>query len=116
MAAGTAAALLPIKSISCKSTGDKFIYRDGADTAGPVCTKLSAMMKAIQKGTAEDSFQWCMQVTEVKEVMVHCNGVADTTENSKKQMLVAQVADLAAKIEVLTEETQKVLKQITVSS
>jgi branched-chain amino acid aminotransferase len=67
MAAGTAAALLPVKSITRKSTSDKFVYQDGANEAGPCGAKLSAMLRAIQKGKIEDTYGWCVNVTEVKD-------------------------------------------------
>jgi hypothetical protein len=67
MAVGTAAALLPVKSTTRKSTSDKFVYQNGASEAGPCCMKLSAMLKAIQKGKVEDTYGWCVDVTEVKD-------------------------------------------------
>lgn len=66
MAVGTAAALLPIKSITRKSTSDQFVYRDGSPEAGPCCLKLSKLLKDIQKGRAEDTFGWRMRVDEMK--------------------------------------------------
>jgi hypothetical protein len=67
MAVGTAAALLPIKSITRKTTGDKFVYRDGSPEAGPCCVKLSNLLKDIQKGRAEDMFGWRMRVDVMKD-------------------------------------------------
>lgn len=66
MAVGTAAALLPIKSITRKSTSDKFIYQNGADQPGPCTVKLSDTIKGIQKGKIEDTFGWCVRVEETK--------------------------------------------------
>jgi hypothetical protein len=67
MAVGTAAALLPIKSITRKTTGDKCVYRDGSPEAGPCCVKLSNLLKDIQKGRAEDTFGWRMRVDDMKD-------------------------------------------------
>lgn len=64
MAVGTAAALLPIKSITRNSTSDKFIYQNGADQPGPCTLKLSETIKGIQKGKIEDTFGWCVVVEE----------------------------------------------------
>lgn len=66
MAVGTAAALLPIKSITRKSTSDKFVYQHGADQPGPCTAKLSDTIKGIQKGKIEDTFGWCVRVEETK--------------------------------------------------
>jgi branched-chain amino acid aminotransferase len=79
MAAGTAAALVPIRSITRRKTsglpaGPKvkadaeaevvtFIPDDQED-AGPVCLKLLSQLKAIQLGKAEDKFGWRCNVTE----------------------------------------------------
>jgi len=58
MAAGTAAALVPIKSITMKSKGDKFVYQNGNDEPGPHCAKLLATLKGIQQGKIKDTFGW----------------------------------------------------------
>ncbi|EED14608.1 branched-chain amino acid aminotransferase [Talaromyces stipitatus ATCC 10500] len=64
-AAGTAAALVPIKSITMKSRNDKFSYNVGSDeSGGEVCSKLLKMLKGIQNGTVEDKFSWNFVVTE----------------------------------------------------
>ncbi len=62
MAAGTAAALVPIKSISLKSKGEKFTYRDESDEPGPVCSKLLSTLKGIQQGKIKDTFGWLSEV------------------------------------------------------
>ncbi len=66
MAAGTAAALVPIKSITMKSKGDKFTYQGGSDEPGPACVKLLTTLKGIQQGTIKDTFGWLEQVVEPK--------------------------------------------------
>ena len=66
MAAGTAAALVPIKSISMKSTNDKFLYQGGSDDPGPACIKLLTTLKGIQQGKIKDTFGWLEYVEEAK--------------------------------------------------
>ncbi|KAL4802824.1 aminotransferase [Aspergillus unguis] len=59
MAAGTAAALVPIKSITRRSTGDKFEFDGGAEASGgEVCVKLLKTLKGIQLGKIEESLGW----------------------------------------------------------
>jgi hypothetical protein len=64
LAVGTAASLLPIKSITRKLTSDKFVFNGGENEPGPVHTQLSHALKAIQKGKAPDEFSWCEKVQE----------------------------------------------------
>ncbi|KAL9122882.1 MAG: hypothetical protein Q9187_000571 [Circinaria calcarea] len=66
MAAGTAAGLVPIKSITTKSRNDKFLYQDGSGEPGPACVKLLTMLKGIQQGKIEDTFGWLEYVEEAK--------------------------------------------------
>lgn len=60
MAAGTAAALVPIKSITMRSRNDKFTYLD--EEPGPLCMKLLTTLQGIQRGKIEDTFGWCSKV------------------------------------------------------
>jgi branched-chain amino acid aminotransferase len=63
-AAGTAAALVPIKSITMLSKNDKFAFDVGADeSGGEVCQQLLKTLKGIQNGTVEDKFAWNVEVT-----------------------------------------------------
>lgn len=66
MAAGTAAALVPIKSITMRSRNDKFLYQGGSDEPGPACVKLLTTLKGIQQGKIKDQFGWLDYVKEVK--------------------------------------------------
>ena len=66
MAAGTAAALVPIKSITMKSKNDKFLYHGGSDEPGPACVKLLTTLKGIQQGKLKDDFGWLDYVEEPK--------------------------------------------------
>lgn len=58
MAAGTAAALVPIKSITMRSRSDKFEYLNGSDEPGPVCLKFLEQLQGIQRGKIQDQFGW----------------------------------------------------------
>lgn len=87
MAAGTAAALVPIRSItrtfdpaspasitsaikshprlSSENGVEKVTYiEEKQEDAGPLCQKLIAQLKGIQLGKVEDQFGWCTPVTE----------------------------------------------------
>jgi len=67
MAAGTAAALVPIKSITMKSRGDKFTYQNESDEPGPMCSKFLTTLKGIQQGKIKDEFGWLYEITEPKD-------------------------------------------------
>lgn len=58
IAAGTAAALVPIKSITMKSRQDRFTYQGGSGEPGPVYSALLSTLKGIQQGKIQDSFGW----------------------------------------------------------
>lgn len=87
MAAGTAAALLPIKSITMKSKNDKILYRDGSDEFGPIYLKLLTTLQGIQFGKIKDTFGWLEYVGEPKDFpskpatngVETSKGVEDTT-------------------------------------
>jgi len=68
MAAGTAAALVPIKSITMRSRNDTFSFDCGEnEEGGEVCTKLLKTLKGIQSGEIEDGFGWLVEVGPVPE-------------------------------------------------
>lgn len=60
-AAGTAAGLLPIKSIELKSKGLKTVYCE-TDEPGEGYRELSGALKGIQRGLLEDTDRWCQLV------------------------------------------------------
>ena len=62
MAAGTAASLVPIRSITMRSKSDKFTFGDGGDEPGPVCLKLLTTLKGIQMGKVHDRSGWCVEI------------------------------------------------------
>lgn len=63
IAAGTAAALVPVRSITMRSRRDKFQYRCGDQgQGGEVCVKLLQTLRGIQSGTIEDAWGWNYEV------------------------------------------------------
>lgn len=63
LAAGTAAALLPIRSITRPSTSESVSYiDDSSEEPGPVCSKLLSTLKGIQAGNIKDTFGWTYPV------------------------------------------------------
>lgn len=66
MAAGTAAALVPIKSITMRSRGDVFKYHGGSDEPGPGVVKLLTTLKGVQQGKIKDTFGWLEYVEEAR--------------------------------------------------
>ena len=75
MAAGTAAALVPIKSISMKSKNDKFTYQHGSNEPGPACAKLLSTLKGIQQGKIQDTFGWLDMIQKPAPPKDQVNGV-----------------------------------------
>ncbi|EDN06772.1 branched-chain amino acid aminotransferase [Histoplasma capsulatum] len=66
MAAGTAAALVPIKSITMRSKNDRFTYEAGeGDAGGEICRKLLKTLKGIQTGDIVDEFGWLVDIEPV---------------------------------------------------
>lgn len=87
MAAGTAAALVPIRSItrrfdpkapnsitstlgqhsrlSSENGAEKVTYlSDNIEDAGPICLRLLTQLKGIQLGKVKDEFSWCFPVSK----------------------------------------------------
>ncbi|EHL03429.1 putative branched-chain-amino-acid aminotransferase TOXF [Glarea lozoyensis 74030] len=65
-AAGTAAALVPIKSITrtSRDVTTEYIKAD-SEEPGPICVKVLSTLKGIQQGKIEDTFGWNTKVTPV---------------------------------------------------
>ena len=79
LAAGTAAALVPIKSITMESKGDKFTYAAASQEPGPVCVKLLTTLKGIQQGKIEDEKNWLFKVEKPEQFgKSHTNDGAKT--------------------------------------
>ena len=68
LAAGTAAALVPIKSITRNSRNETFSYiQADSEEPGPICLKLLTTLKGIQLGKIKDTFGWNFQVKELEK-------------------------------------------------
>ena len=77
MAAGTAATLVPIRSITRKSTNEKFSYLpDGSNEPGPIFAKILVALKGIQLGKIKAPEGWTVPITEVdfKKYCKQANG------------------------------------------
>lgn len=91
MAAGTAAALVPIKSITMKSRNDKFSYQGGSDEPGPACVKLLTTLKGIQQGKVKDTFGWLEYVEEVEGYGLDGMTSGKAITNSVRQTISREV-------------------------
>ncbi len=81
LAAGTAAALVPIRSISFESKGDKITFSDASQKPGPVCVKLLTTLKGIQQGKIEDKNNWLFKVEKPEQFGKHTtNGGTKTVD------------------------------------
>ncbi|MCJ1282187.1 hypothetical protein MMC26_001510 [Xylographa opegraphella] len=58
-AAGTAAALVPIRSITCRSHDQTFTYPATGATGGPCFQQLYDCLKGVQAGRLPDTYGWC---------------------------------------------------------
>jgi len=77
LAAGTAAALVPIKSITMDSRGDKFTYPAAEKEVPPVCAKLLSTLKGLQQGKIEDKQNWLYKVERPQQFgQTKANGIA----------------------------------------
>ncbi|CZT42893.1 related to branched-chain amino acid aminotransferase [Rhynchosporium secalis] len=66
LAAGTAAALVPIKSITRNSRSETSSYiASDSEEPGPICIKLLTTLKGIQNGKIQDTFGWNSKVEAV---------------------------------------------------
>jgi branched-chain amino acid aminotransferase len=66
MAAGTAAALVPIRSITRESRSETFTYIPaGSEEPGPIFAKLLTTLQGVQLGKIKDTFGWNSEVKQV---------------------------------------------------
>lgn len=86
MAAGTAAALVPIKSITMRSRNDKFTYQGGSEDPGPACEKLLTTLQSIQRGKVKDPFAWLDYVKEPEGFPSTNGGSTDGVEGSVDEL------------------------------
>ena len=86
MAAGTAAALVPIKSITRNSRSETFSYiAEDSEEPGPIAAKLLTTLKGIQLGKIKDTFGWTYKVEAVDAKKygagVLTNGISKHVDN-----------------------------------
>lgn len=84
MAAGTAASLVPIKSITMNSRSDKFSFEKALPSdggPGPVCKELLRVLKGIQQGVEKDQFGWNLVVKQPPNGFVEGKQVNGSTHN-----------------------------------
>ncbi|KAK5082670.1 hypothetical protein LTR05_006550 [Lithohypha guttulata] len=84
MAAGTAASLVPIKSITMRSRNDKFTFEKALPSdggPGPVCKELLKTLKGIQQGVEKDQFGWNKVVKQPPKGFVGDTEVNGGTHN-----------------------------------
>ena len=62
LAAGTAAALVPIKSITVETKNDKITLPVAEKEPGPACVKLLTTLRGLQQGKIEDKQGWLYRV------------------------------------------------------
>lgn len=70
--------LVPIRSITRKSTGDVFEFGPSATEPGPSCIELSKKLKGIQRGVVEDTFGWLRPVSNPDPVESVANQKAES--------------------------------------
>lgn len=86
-AAGTAASLVPIQSITMHSKNDEFKYQGGGDEPGPATIKLLKQLQGIQRGLLKDPFGWVETVRQYQasefeaDGQESTNGTNNTTPN-----------------------------------
>lgn len=115
MAAGTAASLVPIRSITRRvaasdpkslaatvkshsrlsldeAKGEETVayIATTQEDAGPLCLKLLSQLKAIQTGKAEDKFNWCFEVAAEDRVKAKGHEVV-TKQASNGEVSVGQL-------------------------
>lgn len=66
--AGTAAVLIPVRSIKRESTGEVLSFLQGSEEPGSCYARLYSVLKGIQQGKIEDKFGWVDIVQEPDEL------------------------------------------------
>ncbi|RDW58719.1 branched-chain amino acid aminotransferase II-3 [Coleophoma cylindrospora] len=65
LAVGTAASILPVRSITRESTSDCFSYVTDSGEPGPAFITLSKILREVQQGKTSDFPEWRKEVTEI---------------------------------------------------
>lgn len=86
-ACGTAASLVPIKSITMESKNDKISFKVPDDNGpGEVCEQILTTLKGIQSGKVEDKLGWNMVVTAAPQGFVDGTDLNGTTGKTVDQL------------------------------
>ncbi|UNI16445.1 Branched-chain-amino-acid transaminase [Purpureocillium takamizusanense] len=99
MACGTAVTLVSIRSITRKSTSDKFLYQSAAETMGPCAKQLSTLLHDIYRGKIADEFGWRVKVQE-PSCFRKRKAADEETRQGKKTMLNGHAEATQAALEV----------------
>lgn len=87
MAAGTAAALVPIRSITRYSDNKTTEYiPSSSEEPGAICEKLLTTLKGIQAGKLKDTFGWnkIVEKLDVKDFTTEANDINGLNGNVDK--------------------------------
>ncbi|OOF94193.1 hypothetical protein ASPCADRAFT_6884 [Aspergillus carbonarius ITEM 5010] len=76
MAAGTAAAVVPIRSITRRSTGEKLEFE-----SGPLCLELLTRLRNIQRGEGGEEFEDWVEAVKAPETVYEKYAVAKKISN-----------------------------------
>ena len=86
MAAGTAAGIVPIKSITRRSRNDVVQYiAEDSEEPGPVFNNLLATLQGIQRGKIADPYGWCETVQE-PTALAQANGKDVLNDNDVDEL------------------------------
>ncbi|MCJ1431660.1 hypothetical protein MMC27_001015 [Xylographa pallens] len=85
LAAGTAAALVPIRSITCRSHNQTFTYPATGTTGGACFQQLYDRLKGVQAGRLPDTYGWCDTVQAAGEYVADIGAVVDGMEVQKAE-------------------------------
>ncbi|RAL03121.1 branched-chain amino acid aminotransferase [Aspergillus ibericus CBS 121593] len=81
MAAGTAAAVVPIRSITRRSTGEKLEFE-----SGPLCLELLTRLRKIQRGEGGEEFADWVEAVKAPETVYEKYGVKEGTNGVAKEI------------------------------
>jgi hypothetical protein len=88
--------MVPIKSITRKSTSDRFVYQNDSPEPGPCARLLAGLLENIYKGKAEDKFDWLTKVQD-PDIKINENSQSNPTHVHGE---VTNNGDLASSREV----------------
>lgn len=102
LAAGTAASLLPIRSITRHSTSDKFDYGEESEKVDSAFAILSKALSDVQHGVVQDDYGWTHSVSATKPTNGIDGKLGELDGDAGKSK---EVENVAGKSEKLIEVT-----------